>query len=362
MLFLANVFELGTPLFRKDNGFEQAAALINSDPALKKALLSRFLKAQLMQSATLAPQDVQPSTLPNNEAPLGKVAQYTPGELVCKDSASGVGLVGAKDWTRSPRTLWSLEAAEQWLRPDMEPTPVSPSAGIYLPNRRQLKCVLEVSRAQFREDLVLLPYLLYIAGKTQIGTFVEIGAYDGITYSNTLALELCFGWTGLLIEANPANAAKLAATQQQYRVRSRIRHAAVCSVLGGTADVTVEGGAVAGQPKHMSPGYRAEWAHLNHPEKTVPVPCEPMAALMAEARLPHANFLSLDVEGAELAVLETAAPDAFDLVLVEMDGHDKEKDRRVHCLLESWGLHRQTAFPFGSIFHSQVYLRDEPSF
>jgi len=33
------------------------------------------------------------------------------------------------------------------------------------------------------------------------GTFLEIGAYDGVLHSNTLCLERDFGWTGWLIEA-----------------------------------------------------------------------------------------------------------------------------------------------------------------
>ena len=28
------------------------------------------------------------------------------------------------------------------------------------------------------------------------GTFVELGAYNGVTNSNTYLLEMCFGWHG----------------------------------------------------------------------------------------------------------------------------------------------------------------------
>jgi hypothetical protein len=37
----------------------------------------------------------------------------------------------------------------------------------------------------------------------QNGTFVEAGANDGVTESNTLALETEYGWTGLLAEPVP---------------------------------------------------------------------------------------------------------------------------------------------------------------
>ena len=37
------------------------------------------------------------------------------------------------------------------------------------------------------------------------GFFVECGAFDGETRSNTLNLERDLGWTGVLIEADPVN-------------------------------------------------------------------------------------------------------------------------------------------------------------
>lgn len=37
------------------------------------------------------------------------------------------------------------------------------------------------------------------------GTFLEFGAYDGITFSNTYLLEKNFGWTGLLIDPIPSH-------------------------------------------------------------------------------------------------------------------------------------------------------------
>ena len=46
---------------------------------------------------------------------------------------------------------------------------------------------------------------LQIATHLRPGTFVEIGAFDGVNLSNTYMLERCYDWRGLLIEANPEN-------------------------------------------------------------------------------------------------------------------------------------------------------------
>lgn len=63
-----------------------------------------------------------------------------------------------------------------------------------------------------REDLHLLPLLLAAAVKrseAETGFFMEIGANDGITGSQTLLIEHCYGWRGLLAEGQPANFRKL---------------------------------------------------------------------------------------------------------------------------------------------------------
>jgi hypothetical protein len=60
--------------------------------------------------------------------------------------------------------------------------------------------------SQFDEDGVMLFLLAVAAGET--GTFVDIGADDGVSSSNTANLALNFGYDGLFIEANAERSAK----------------------------------------------------------------------------------------------------------------------------------------------------------
>lgn len=62
------------------------------------------------------------------------------------------------------------------------------------------------------------------------GTFVEIGAYDGLTYSNTKLFEDTFHWNGVLIEANPVNYNKLIKNRQ----KTKNFHLGVCKEEMGT--------------------------------------------------------------------------------------------------------------------------------
>ncbi|EOD13264.1 hypothetical protein EMIHUDRAFT_247068 [Emiliania huxleyi CCMP1516] len=108
---------------------------------------------------------------------------------------------------------------------------------------RNTACVFSESRSQFREDLLMLPMLLHVADNKP-GTFVELGAFDGVDSSNSIMLERCFGWTGLLIEANPSTYAKLLHSGR----KARMINSAICDAdanEGQTVRMLTNGGSVA---------------------------------------------------------------------------------------------------------------------
>ena len=55
------------------------------------------------------------------------------------------------------------------------------------------------SQSQWGEEKWLLEH--FFAEKRN-GVYVELGAVDGVRFSNTLALHTCRDWTGVLVEAN----------------------------------------------------------------------------------------------------------------------------------------------------------------
>jgi FkbM family methyltransferase len=196
----------------------------------------------------------------------------------------------------------------------------------------QLQCALANSNAQQQQDLLLLPALLDLVGPVP-GTFVELGAYDGVQLSNTYMLERCFNFTGLLIEANPTNFEKMRSSSG--RSRSRMVHSAVCGDAPegrpGTVHMTVDGANVArqvlpesdaggNQTRRVEPGGTAPRGRMRAAPRTAEVPCAPLQALMERHGFQGgADFLSLDVEGAEDLVLRTVSPAAFKYIMVETE-------------------------------------------
>jgi len=80
------------------------------------------------------------------------------------------------------------------------------------------------SYSQFGEDVEILKIFNTISS----GYYVEVGANNGITNSNTFLLETK-GWKGLLIEANP----DLISRCQQSRPNSTVIN---CAVVGTAKD------------------------------------------------------------------------------------------------------------------------------
>ena len=201
---------------------------------------------------------------------------------------------------------------------------------------QQLECCFSEVQSQDLEDLHLLEILLLAAKHEGQKTFVELGALDGKTFSNTLVLERCFGWHGLLIEGSPQNFEKL--KRNRPSPTNVLRNLAICP-WGGEPYVNFSsiGSAVSGDDSAMSDSFRAKWqAHQGN--RFVRVPCQPLEQVLREAGMPSVAFLSLDVEGAEYKVISTVNPAAFQVILVELDGHDMKKDHEVHRAITRAGL------------------------
>lgn len=226
-------------------------------------------------------------------------------------------------------------------------------------------CALSLLRNRFDpykslngEDIILMATLVS-AAKGHRGTFVELGAFTG-QHSNTAILERCFGWSGLLIEANPSNFAQLQA--KAHRPRSRKVHSAVCGAEGinGKKSVrfTQKGGSVAGQVDMLTEQHQKDWGRLNKPSQSVEVPCQPLERIMADNGLADgATFLSLDVEGSEELVLSTVRPSAFHIIMVETDATELAKDQRVERRILDDGLRLQPMLTRQIYNSSHVYTR-----
>jgi FkbM family methyltransferase len=131
------------------------------------------------------------------------------------------------------------------------------------------------------------------------GTFVEAGAHDGYTQSNTYYLERHRGWSGLLIEPIPELRERCA----RRRPNSRVLHAALVGPRAGVDSVTMHFGDLMStmdeDDRHAEGGLKV----TGRKSYSVQVPALTLSAALEEANLTNIDVIVLDVEGHELDVL-----------------------------------------------------------
>lgn len=186
--------------------------------------------------------------------------------------------------------------------------------------------------------------ILYeVFGDKRDGYAVDIGAGDGIRLSNTLHLEMA-GWTVLCIEPNPIYVKKL------RRVRERVLGVACADRNADRQDFTIcevmPDNFEACSALEVDPVMLKEMQeHPDHqefkkPPRKIKVKVRTLDWCLEQAGFPALDFLSVDVEGGEKAVL---------------DGFDIDRWRPKVVILEDWrgGRYRSRMCRHGYYVHSR---------
>jgi len=205
--------------------------------------------------------------------------------------------------------------------------------------------VAEGYHGQFGQDKWVLENLL--SGKKN-GTFVDIGANDGISFSNTFYLEQK-GWKGLAIEPIPSVYEKLVKNRKCITVhgcigpKSEKRQFRVITgypeMLSGLIDEY--------NPKHIKRIDKELNSHGGDYED-IEVDCFNFNELLEKHNIDHVDYLSIDVEGIEYKILKTID---FDRVNISVIGVENNyADYKIPQLLIKKG------FKFHSIVGDEFYM------
>ena len=140
-----------------------------------------------------------------------------------------------------------------------------------------------------------------VFGSKRGGTFVDIGGYDGTTGSNSWFFELWRGWYGVLVEPVPAQLDKAKLVR-----RCPCLGLAVAATEGEAEFIEVTEGftQMSGLAATYEPGLLGKVrADPRHKERVLRVETRTLSRILDDAGIPDPDFVSLDIEGGEPAVL-----------------------------------------------------------
>jgi FkbM family methyltransferase len=173
--------------------------------------------------------------------------------------------------------------------------------------------------SQFEQDKFI--YENYFINKTK-GYFVDIGAHDGITFSNSKFFEE-LGWDGVCIEPNPKIFSILKNNRKCICVKKAISNNIGISkffqiidgpdMLSGLVDEFNDNSIlrINNELKNKSEGFD----YIN-------VKCNLFENIVNQTKI---DFLSLDTEGNELKILQSIDFNKFDIKVITVENNDYDK-------------------------------------
>lgn len=163
------------------------------------------------------------------------------------------------------------------------------------------------------------------------GYFVDVGAYDGVTFSNSLFFERHLGWSGICVEPLPAAFDKLR--------KSRTANCLNCAVAdhdgkGEFVDVDM--------PNYgkMYSGLRAEYdpRHVQvlranmMGARMIEVPLRRLAGILDETGVRKIDYMSIDTEGGELKILKSIDLGSYEVRVISVENNYQDPAIPDHLL------------------------------
>ncbi len=163
------------------------------------------------------------------------------------------------------------------------------------------------------------------------GYFVDVGAYDGVTFSNSLFFERYLGWSGICIEPLPAAFQKLRECRTAICLNCAV---ADCDGKGEFVDVDMPNFG------KMYSGLRAEYdprhvqvlnAYMTD-ARVIEVPQRRLDAILDENGVQKIDYLSVDTEGGELKILKSIDLKSYNVRVISVENNYQDSAISDHLL------------------------------
>jgi len=194
-----------------------------------------------------------------------------------------------------------------------------------------LMLLLHESRAEFRQDLFVLSELGFKKG----GYFVEFGATNGVSTSNTHLLETRFGWRGILAE--PAKR-----WHKELRANRSCEIDTSCVWSHSNWVLPFKEDQIGERSTLQSFSTLDSKTTRGNSSKLYDVPTISLEDLLVKHDAPSAiDYLSIDTEGSEYEILSNFDFSKFQFRVITCEHNYTQSRERIHDLLTRNGYTRK---------------------
>tara|TARA_B110000967_G_C18639857_1_gene437949 strand:+ start:29 stop:772 length:744 start_codon:yes stop_codon:yes gene_type:complete len=169
--------------------------------------------------------------------------------------------------------------------------------------------------SQQDEDKYIIQYLL--KKKINDGTYLEIGACDGLLYSNTKTLEDYFNFTGILIEPQEHFFKNLKKNRDQKK--NELYN--YCVSNSDDEYITFVGNNAEGGISECINTDLSKYNWMKYKVKNIK-----MKEILRKSKFEYIDFMVIDVEGAELLLLQSI-DFSFPIFCIIIEAHSCEKEK-----------------------------------
>jgi FkbM family methyltransferase len=166
------------------------------------------------------------------------------------------------------------------------------------------------------------------------GTFVDVGAYDGEKFSNTLFFERYMDWSGLCIEPLPSAFEKLAAKRKAI-----CKHVCVGDFEGGgeftEAVAGIDERMLSGLTRYFDPRHSERLKAFASDIVVYDVPVRRLSSLLTENSLLNVDYCSIDTEGSEFNIISDLDFEKFSISVLTIENN--YGDERIPRLMAAKG-------------------------
>ncbi len=182
------------------------------------------------------------------------------------------------------------------------------------------------SSAQEEQDIMALSFMIKAGVNVSDGSYIDIGAHDGISFSNTKLFE-DLGWQGICVEPNPDMYEKLCRNRRSINLNVAISKSDGVSrftKVNGSSNML--SGLTETFSKEHKERVKRELKEMGGDIEEIEIQTRTLGGIIDEyfKDRKSINLVSIDVEGAEQAILESIDFDKYDIKLLIVEKNYEE--------------------------------------